>query len=1110
MTDHRPEPGFRLQCLEVLNWGTFNQRVWTFDVKGQNALVTGEIGSGKSTLVDAITTLLVPSNRITYNKAAGAESRERNLRSYVLGYFKSERSEESGSKPVALREERSTCSVILARFSDAVLGETVTLAQVFWFRDVNQPEKLYVVADEALSIKQDFSGFGTEISGLRKRLKQRPICEMFSSFTEYAASFRRRLGIDSNQALELFHQTVSMKAVGNLTDFVRTHMLEAPDVDERIENLLAHFADLDRAHEAVIQAQQQIDQLTPLLGQCARFEELQAKQKDLDGCHHALRSWMADRRLILIDGHVLQLDGEIRHARAEADEATGIAERLTADTKNLIIAIGQNGGDRLEQIDASLKHARQELQRCQVAMARFLEHCTASGLPVPGDGVAFNDLRFTAQQKRTELQPMLREADNLYMEAGIQIRTLAVEERRLTNEIISLRTRRSNLPSQHIVWRQQLLKELGDASEEDLPYAGELIRLRPGDEAWQGGIERVLRGLGLAMLVPTSRYRAVAVWVERTRMQGRFVYYHADDLRSRHPFLHRRSLVQKVEVQAKAWAREWLVERLHQNFDYACCETIEEFEQETFALTINGQIKSRDRHEKDDRFAVDDRTRYILGWSNEDKIKALEAQLADVNAQGQKHLAAQMDSDGQRKHFAIQDQALGRLLECERWSDLDAAPHRVLISRLTEEVEELKRSSTILADLNARLEKTEAERSRNEARLAELHAHLVRADTNRKQALDRRRQFEAARDEMVPGDRDIWFVRLALLLAEHPEERVLTWDGNDPLESTWQHRIRHWIVAITKESDGLRDGIVKGMEAFRQSWPILTQELDARMEAASGFGDLLRRLTDDDLPRFTADFRRALKENTINEIASFQTMLENEQRQIRERIAEINRSLREIDYHPGQYIELVEAKDPDAEIADFRFQLRACTENALGDHEEGYSEIKFQQVRVIIERFKGRDGLTEADRRWRDKVADVRNWAVYGASVRHRSDGKESEHYSDSGGKSGGQKEKLAYTVLAASIAYRYGLRDHSRRRAFRFVVIDEAFGRGSDTSAQFGLELFEKLGLQLLIATPLQKIRVIDPFVANFGFVSNNGRESTIHTLTIEEYRAKIGLGGG
>ena len=125
-------------------------------------------------------------------------------------------------------------------------------------------------------------------------------------------------------------------------------------------------------------------------------------------------------------------------------------------------------------------------------------------------------------------------------------------------------------------------------------------------------------------------------------------------------------------------------------------------------------------------------------------------------------------------------------------------------------------------------------------------------------------------------------------------------------------------------------------------------------------------------------------------------------------------------------------------------------------------------------------------------------------SERWREDDSEHEHYSDSGGKSGGQKEKLAYTILAASLAYQFGLEWGAvRSRSFRFVVIDEAFGRGSDESAQYGLRLFAQLNLQLLIVTPLQKIHIIEPFVSNVGFVQNDGgKASRLRNLSIEEYR--------
>ena len=72
-------------------------------------------------------------------------------------------------------------------------------------------------------------------------------------------------------------------------------------------------------------------------------------------------------------------------------------------------------------------------------------------------------------------------------------------------------------------------------------------------------------------------------------------------------------------------------------------------------------------------------------------------------------------------------------------------------------------------------------------------------------------------------------------------------------------------------------------------------------------------------------------------------------------------------------------------------------------------------------------------------------------------------------------------------------------------MVIDEAFGRGSDESTRYALELFKKLNLQLLIVTPLQKIRVIEDYINAVHFVHNEGgQHSIVRNLTVEEYQAE------
>ena len=132
------------------------------------------------------------------------------------------------------------------------------------------------------------------------------------------------------------------------------------------------------------------------------------------------------------------------------------------------------------------------------------------------------------------------------------------------------------------------------------------------------------------------------------------------------------------------------------------------------------------------------------------------------------------------------------------------------------------------------------------------------------------------------------------------------------------------------------------MSDYGNLWPVETREVDASVEAAGEYRQMLAALESDDLPRFEARFKALLNENTIREVANFQSQLQRERTEIRERIDIINRSLREIDYNPGRYIVLEAEPTTDAEVRDFQQDLRACTEGSLtGSDDEAYSEAKF-------------------------------------------------------------------------------------------------------------------------------------------------------------------------
>ncbi|GAB2717275.1 ATP-binding protein [Halomonas garicola] len=1105
MVESDTRAGFRLQYLEVLNWGTFDCRVWRVEANGDNGLLTGDIGSGKSTLVDAMTTLLVPTQRVAYNKAAGAQHRERSLRSYVQGYYKSERSDSGHTaKPVALRDHNSY-SVLLAVFGNEGYDQQVTLAQVFWHRDKHgQPDRFYLVAEDALTIREHLAHFNNDLATLRKQLRTRPGVQLFDSFPPYEATFRRLFGLKNNQALELFHQTVSMKSVGNLTDFVREHMLEAFDVQPRIDGLLHHFDDLSRAHAAVLKARRQIEALTPLVADGDRHAQSVSLRQRWENSRDALKSYFAWHRQQLLKKRLGHLETEHERQRRRLQQQADALTEQRGQRDQIKEAIAQQGGDRLEQLAADIHRQGQERQRRRQKADDYARLADGLDMTRQPDLDTFTRQLGTLNARKDELQDLAAELDNRRTELEVSRRAYGKEHEALENELSSLRQRRSNIHSHQVGIRDALCQAL-ELDADNLPFAGELLRVREQESAWEGAAERVLHGFALSLLVADEHYASVARWVESTNLRGRLVYFRVRRPQATAPpERHARSLIDKLDIRPDSAFFPWLEQELARRFDYACCDDLEQFRREPRALTASGQIKSgHHRHEKDDRHRLDDRSRFVLGWSNEQKIAALENRQAEQE-KALEALATQLtEIDTRRRELTAQRDAITALLQVQSFSEIDWHTPAQRIAELTREKQALESASSQLQMLTEQLTALETHIREEEDAERQLNRELGRTEDKQRNAQQALEEAQALL-EREPGQAEA-LKELDALRPEALGEQQLTVESCTNREQEFREWLQRKIDNETGQLGRLEARILKAMSRFQHDWPLDTQEVDASLDAVPEYRAMLHALQADNLPRFEQRFQELLQENTINEIASFQGQLHKERQLIRERIDQINRSLADIEYNPGRYILLEAQPNTDVDIREFQESLKACTENTtLGVEDDQYDERKFLQVKAIIERFRGREGTTELDQRWTRKVTDVRQWFTFAASERYREDGSEYEHYTDSGGKSGGQKEKLAYTVLAASLVYQFGLEwGEVRSRSFRFVMIDEAFGRGSDESARFGLELFRQLNLQLLIVTPLQKIHIIEPYVSHVSFVANpEGRESLLRNLTIEAFR--------
>lgn len=1035
--------GFRLQRFEVLNWGTFDQRPWDLNLVGETALLTGANGSGKSTLVDGLLTLLVPNKRRNYNQASSMTAKkERDEKSYVQGAYDRARAEESyGSKPKLLRE-KGTLSVLLACFGDAVSKQKVTLAQVLWMEE-GSVRKFFAIASQELQIASHFTQF-SHISDLKKRLKAMG-AEVFEEFSRSSQHFCKRFGLQSEKALDLFNQTVSIKEIGGLNDFVRNHMLEKTDVQSRIQVLQESYENLTLSHDAIQKARKQLEALTPLIEEAEKYNQQKQEIETLQRLRDVAPAYFARRKLELLHEELRAIDQQLiqaRHCQASCD-------RLLADRRQheerLAIAKNQDSiGQRLEEL-------KREIEQCQKQVASKRHKAEEYGrlaqllnFPHYKDSAVFYTTRAQGDALKGEIDEFLQDLEARRDEQITQRKDLQKQRAELAGELQSLRQRKSQIPKENLEIRDRLARDLNlDAT--DLPFIGELLQVRSDAREWEGAIERLLRSFGLCVLVPEQHYQTVNAYVHDTHLQGRLVYYRITGS-TPHPTqraLAPRQVSEKLQVKPDNEVfYHWLREQLVRQFGYVCCDTQEQVQREMRAIAPTGLIKhGGERHEKDDRFRIDDRRNYILGWNNAAKIKALEADLHQLTQQLTRVEKQIQSLERQRYQRNQQKSWLQDFMNFTDFAEIDWRSTELERQNLERQRQELEASSDRLKQLEAQLTAVRQEIAAANQQRDDSIRKISTLESSQKTAKFQQSQCEAKLSQSSPQLIEAFSTRIAGMVRRYS----VTLDTIDQTKEKIRDSLLEKINQEQSKQGSSQNAILMRMLNFRNVFPEATADMGTSLESLEEYLKLKDKIEQDDLPRYERKFKTMMDEKIIESISLFKSFLETKEEEVQQNIHELNESLRRINYTESTYIELRCDATRDREVREFKNDLIIClgdvARQSVEDNEERFRNI----LTRLIKRFKEED-----QERWTNKVIDVRNWLDFSVSERYRSDNIEKGHYTDSSGKSGGEKAKLAYTILASAIAYQFGLnQENSKARSFRFVVIDEAFSKLDDDNAR-------------------------------------------------------------
>ncbi|WP_375470285.1 ATP-binding protein [uncultured Nostoc sp.] len=845
-----------------------------------------------------------------------------------------------------------------------------------------------------------------------------------------------------------------------------------------------------------------LEALDPLTAEAEKYAKLKKQVEEFQEFQDVAPAFFASKKLDLLTQELQTIEQDLTQLRHQRTESDRRLSELHEQDKQLDFAIKQNSaGQRLQELTREIEQCQKEVNTKRTQAQNYDRLTQLLNLTQYTDSTTFYVNRTQGEELKREIDTALQTLE-AQRDQQITLRSdLQKQQAKLNDELQSLRSRKSQIPKTNLDIRDRLARDL-NLNDTDLPFVGELLQILKEAQEWEGAIERLLRGFGLSVLVPEAHYQAVNAYVNQTDLKGRLVYYRVTastpNPTQRTP--ESDQVPHKLEInQDNSRFSHWLRDQLVRQFNYVCCDE-EQFQHEIRAITRTGLTKhGKERHEKDDRSRISDRSQYILGWNNASKINALEAELSQVNQELAKIDEQVQSLDSQRKKRDKQISSLQDLMKFTDFTEIDWRSVQLECQNLQKQKQQLEDSSDDLKQLKAQQQSNKEEivqaKKRHEGFIGEIR---TLEDRQRQDQIEQK-DCEIKLQSVAASAIEEFATRMAVKLRQYK----MTLEAIAQDESDLREYLEQQLRLKERQQGDSRSALNMRMFNFKNAFPDITVELGTTLDFLDEYLELKTQIEHHDLPCNEKRFNNFLNEKVIIDISLFKSALEKQEEEIQENIDELNKSLRQVDYTDSTYIELCYESSRNKEIRDFKQDLNICLGDVAYQTPED-NEKRFHNIQTrLIERFQS------SEQRWTLLVTDVRNWLDFSVSERYRSDNIEKEHHTDSSGKSGGQKVKLAYTILASAIAYQFGLnQDTTKNKSFRFVVIDEAFSKSDDKNARYAMELFNNLNLQLLVVTPMDKIHVVEHYISSFHLIHNNteGSYSGIISGTgIEEVREKV-----
>jgi uncharacterized protein YPO0396 len=1069
---------FVLHQLEVFNWGPF-AGMHRAEIDPRGTAVIGPTGSGKTTLIDALMTLLVLQPRYNLASTGGHES-DRTLISYVRGVLGGDSSIAGGDY---VARPGKVYTGVCGTYCNG--GETLKLAAVLWTEGTSNAAQdlkrrwIFSMAEgESLEIwlrlvnddgARHLMRHGRETAQLR----------VFESKKAYLAHVRRFFDVGEN-AFTLLNRAAGLKQLNSIDEIFRELVLDDRSAFERALEVAGEFDNLAEIHAELETARRQQESLAPIGRESKKLERIREREESLAALKRILPVWFA------ITGERLwtEVAQRLSDEREALTAGLGVEEQRHRECESRVETLRECylklGGNVIGELENTIEEIEARVAERRKHAEDYQRVATNFGLDPKLDETTLAKNKHQLAQRREALEKSSGEKDGETLEARSRLRD--VMERLETSEAALRKVKErpgSNIPPSYQDFRSALAERLA-IDEDTLPFAAEMVEVKAEESAWRGAIERAIGGERLRLLVPESQIDLALRWVNDrdNRLHVRLLRAGAG---SQLPKFFADGFMRKLSFKPHP-LREAMKELLAR-YDRHCVDSPDALRQIDHGMTIAGLMSGRrGRFEKQDQRPLD--VGWMTGFDNRDQMRALERERATLGEQ--KTLWDETTTRLQRelRELNIQSTMIDQLCALDfatidlPGAESDLAASRQRLKSLLEPDSDASRAKEPFDQAKADLKEV-ADRIREiEKEIAVLQREQERAEIERK--ADARRAGEGlSEQESELAAKQI--VISAEITAEDLRES----------EREQRERVEAKLEYAQKEVATVEQALVRKMEAAKRVDTGALAETGSELADVPDYLERLRVLEVESLPEKLDRFREYLNRSSDQGVTQLLAGIAEEVDAIEYRISELNRTLAKVEFQAGYHLRLVPGRIRHERLRTLEAAQRHLRNAAL---REDAGESHFQALRRVIEIL--RDAGENRRQLGSRALLDPRHRLQFSVVIVNVETGNTSAPRSGSQSGSGGEKELMASHILTAALSYAL-CPTEGTRPLYGTVVLDEAFSKSSPSAAGRIIEALRVFGLHPIFVTPNKEIGLLRRHTHRVVCVQRSGKQASIATIS-------------